>query len=160
MPPKADPENSTVTLLQEHAFIDDVVKAGVRTVDQFGESCPAEGGVTAQVLDAQTEKVLFDARIVETGNVRPSLFPCVCLIPVSPISYCQGSSALPTSPSHHFSKLHGSAAQTQSRRKRTSVYRPENRVYTLLHLPCIEPALLHRVAHRHDGKWASMSVHR
>lgn len=70
MPPKADPENSTVTMLQEHAFIDDIVKAAIRTVDQFGESCPAEGGVSAQVLDAQTEKVLFDARIVETGNVR------------------------------------------------------------------------------------------
>lgn len=71
MPPKADPENSTVTMMQEHAFIDDIVKAAIRTVDQFGESCPAEGGVAAQVLDAQTEKVLFDARIVETGNVRP-----------------------------------------------------------------------------------------
>lgn len=59
-------------MMQEHAFIDDVVKAAIRTVDQFGESCPAEGGVAAQVLDAQTEKVLFDARIVETGNVRPS----------------------------------------------------------------------------------------
>lgn len=80
MPPKADPDNSTVTMLQEHAFIDDIVKAGVRTVDQFGESCPSEGGVTAQVLDAQTEKVLFDARIVETGNVCPFLAALLCLL--------------------------------------------------------------------------------
>lgn len=69
-PPRADTENSTVTLLQEHAFIDDIVKAAIRTVDQFGESCPSEGGVAAQVLDAATEKVLFDAHVVETGNVR------------------------------------------------------------------------------------------
>jgi Filamin/ABP280 repeat len=69
-PPKADTENSTITLMQEHAFIDDTVKACVRTVDQFGEKCSADGMLTAQVLDAASEQVLFDAHIVETGHVR------------------------------------------------------------------------------------------
>jgi hypothetical protein len=75
-PPRADVDNSSVQLLQEHAFIDDQVKALVRTVDQFGECCSAEGIITAQVLDAQTEKVLYDAHIVETGLVRsPTILP-------------------------------------------------------------------------------------
>jgi len=69
-PPRADPENSSVTLMQEHAFIDDTVKASIRTVDQFGEMCSADGSLVTQILDAQTEKVLFDAHLVETGMVR------------------------------------------------------------------------------------------
>lgn len=77
-PPRADPENSSVTLLQEHAFIDDTVKAAIRTIDQFGEMCTADGALVAQILDAQTEKVLFDAHLVETGMVRPrrSMLSC------------------------------------------------------------------------------------
>jgi hypothetical protein len=63
-----------VTLIQEHAFIDDTVKALVHTVDQFGEKAPAEGLLSAQVLDAATEQPLFDAHVVETGHVRQSPF--------------------------------------------------------------------------------------
>jgi hypothetical protein len=69
-PPKADTENTSITLMQENAFIDDTVKACVRTVDQFGEKCTADGMLAAQVLDAASEQVLFDAHIVETALVR------------------------------------------------------------------------------------------
>ena len=69
-PPKADTENTSITMMQENAFIDDTVKACVRTVDQFGEKCTADGMLAAQVLDAASEQVLFDAHIVETAHVR------------------------------------------------------------------------------------------
>lgn len=72
-PPKADPENSTLTMMQEHAFIDDTVKACLRTVDQFGEKCSADGLLVAHVLDAASDQVMFDAHIVETALVRPAV---------------------------------------------------------------------------------------
>jgi hypothetical protein len=74
-PPKADTENSTLTMMQEYAFIDDTVKACLRTVDQFGEKCSADGILVASVLDAASEQVLFDAHIVETGHVRLLTLP-------------------------------------------------------------------------------------
>lgn len=78
-----------MVLVEEHAFIDDTVKASVHTVDQFGEKATADGMLSAQVLDAATEQPLFDAHIVETGHVRSQLVarhnatavgghPCIC----------------------------------------------------------------------------------
>lgn len=58
-------------MLQEHAFIDETVKASVHAIDQFGEKCAADGLMVAQVLDAATEQPLFEAHMVETSFVRP-----------------------------------------------------------------------------------------
>ena len=67
-PPKAEATNSVVELLQEHAFIEETVKAAVRTYDQFGERCSAMGDMQALILDAATSSPLFEAHTVETGT--------------------------------------------------------------------------------------------
>jgi hypothetical protein len=76
-PPKAEAANSTCALAQQNAFVEETVKASVRTFDQFGDACTAGSDISAQVLEAATGAPLFDAHVVETaaGEYEISFVP-------------------------------------------------------------------------------------